>query len=69
MCVLACALKILFHSKIFSSNKRVMSTIHRCKDETKRDERSKTKRTKIIINVNDLITAILEEPGLWILPE
>ena len=48
-----------------SSNKNVKSTTHRCRDEIKRDNRTESKRAKIIDNVNNLITAMLEEPDTW----
>ena len=69
MCVLARALKFLLHRKIPSGNKSATSTIRHCRDETKRYKRAETKRTKIVNNVNNLTTAMLEEPGLWIRPE
>ena len=69
MCVLTCALKFLLHSKMSRSNKSAMSTIHRCRDETKRDKRVETKRTKITNSINDLRNDMLEEFGSWVRPE
>ena len=69
MSVLTNPLNALLHRKTSSSNKSAKSTIHRCRDETKRNERTESKRTKIISNVNNVTTTILEDPGLWTRPE
>ena len=48
-----------------SSNKSTKSTTHRCRDDAKREKRAESNRTKIIDNVNNLKTTILEESGTW----
>ena len=51
-----------------SSNKSAKSTTCRCRDETKRDKRTESKRVKTIINVDNLTTAVLEDPDTWTHP-
>ena len=48
------------------NSKNEKSFSHRCIDEAKRDKATESKRMKIINNVNDLTTDILEEPKIWV---
>ena len=47
-----------------SSNNIKKNSSHRC-----RDKREDSKRTKTTNNVNDLTTALLEQPSMWMRPE